>query len=554
MIKAIKAVTRKWRATLPPDRFLKEMVETDWRWHDYQSWLYRYAYISQQNWLSQRKNIARWPRRPCFSVVTPVYNVSATFLSECVESVLFQTYPHWEMLLVDDGSTAEETLKQLHLLRKIDSRIKVFLQGENNGICETTNFAISQAKGEFVVFLDHDDKISTNAFYEFACAVNTSDKQIDILYSDRDMLTPDTGVRFMYLFKPGWASETIFSSNYLCHLTAYRRTLLESLGGVDKETEGSQDHDLILRAAEYNPHVYHVPKVLYQWRQHEESVSLNPESKNYAFRAAELSIEKAMRRRGLRGEVTELSSLWRGNYRVKLEFSACEEIGIFRCEDILHQMTGALLKKALEKHRSKKYIVFLDESLTDTEENNLTLLELVSWFQIENIGIVSGKIVDEQDMIIHAGLISSERGEILSIYQTKEDDVTAGYMAWAKTVHNVSIPHPGCFAMRNDDISYYADNLHEDEDLFTLSLMMRRDERRIVFTPFARFYTDDGAAFTRKYKEMRYRRPLRPELEKILGQGDPYFSRNLSVVDNDIALNFSKDPFNEWELFEKTND
>ncbi len=545
MIRAIKAVTRRWRTTLPPDRFLKKMVETDRRWHDYQSWLYRYAYLSQQDWLSQRKKGGKWLREPCFSIVTPVYNVSANFLSECVESVLFQSYPHWEMILVDDGSTAKETLQQLHFFQDIDSRIKVFFQKENTGICETTNFAILQAKGDFVVFLDHDDKLSANAFYEFAAAINISEKEIDILYSDRDMLTPDFGVRFMYLFKPDWAPETIFSSNYLCHLTAYRRSLLETLGGVDKETEGSQDHDLILRAAEYNPHVYHVPKVLYQWRQHEASVSLNPESKNYAYRAAELSIEKAMRRRGLRGEVQEISSLWRGNYRVKLEYPADDGIGIFRCEDLLKQMTGTLLQEAFETNRSKKYIVFLDSSLAYTEENNIALQELVSWFQIEEIGIVTGKIVDEHDVIIHAGLISEKSGEIVSIYQKKEDSTTPGYMAWAQTAHNVSIPHPGCFAMRCDDLSHYVQKLGNNDDLFTLSLLLRRDGRRIVFTPFAKFQTDDGAVFIRKYKKMRYVKPFRSELEALLLRGDSYFSRNLSVSENDIALDFSEKPFDE---------
>jgi hypothetical protein len=100
---------------------------------------------------------------------------------------------------------------------------------------------------------------------------NHSDTQI--IYSDRDSLSPQ-GFRFMHLFKPDWSPETLLSGNYLFHLVVYRRDLLEQLGGVRVGLEGSQDYDLILRATDKELHVQHIPKVLYYWRQHKQSVSM----------------------------------------------------------------------------------------------------------------------------------------------------------------------------------------------------------------------------------------------------------------------------------------
>lgn len=96
---------------------------------------------------------------PKYSIVVPVYNAEA-FLHEAVDSVLNQTVPDWELLLIDDGST--DTSREIcDYYRKRDSRIKV-VSKKNEGVSVARNTALKYAEGEYVIFLDSDDWISKN--------------------------------------------------------------------------------------------------------------------------------------------------------------------------------------------------------------------------------------------------------------------------------------------------------------------------------------------------------------------------------------------------------
>lgn len=541
MIKYIKSVTRQWRNIPPHEYWLKRIYESDYRWVDYQAWLYRYNFMSQSDWINQRTLIRRSFDKKIISILTPVYNVSANYLWECVESLFFQTYPYWELILVDDCSTKSETVDLLRRLQGFDKRIKVIFQKKNRGICLTTNRALSHAEGEFAIFLDHDDKLSPDALYEVANALRQKPDS-DVIYSDRDMIS-EKGVRYMHLFKPGWAPETILTSNYLCHLTAYRRALLESLGGLQQDTEGSQDHDLILRAQETSPNVTHIPKILYHWRQHTESVSLNPESKEYAYKAAIRSVEKALERRGLEGKVEEISGLWRGNYRVKLQPPPLDGVYLhfysFSDELDFAQTIGDAVNKA----GNNPFIIFSDKALEPVEKDWME--ELVSWFKIDGVSLVTGKILDNRKRIIHAGLIINENSFVESVYYGLNDSETPGYMAWAATAHNISFAHPACFALRREEA---IDILHQFErkrgvlDFYSFCLCYRSLGRRIVYTPFAKFVTSDE-----NIERVGLIRVDCKELKKSYGglitKRDPYFSRNIAVSPEGVSLNFSTPPF-----------
>ncbi|MBU46141.1 MAG: glycosyl transferase [Flavobacteriales bacterium] len=89
------------------------------------------------------------------SIITPSYN-SVRYISECVESVLAQTYTSWEMIIVDDCS--EDDSKQLiTALSSNDIRIKTIFLDSNIGAAEARNIALAKAKGEYIAFLDSDD-------------------------------------------------------------------------------------------------------------------------------------------------------------------------------------------------------------------------------------------------------------------------------------------------------------------------------------------------------------------------------------------------------------
>ncbi len=87
------------------------------------------------------------------SIITPSYN-TGNFVASTIQSVLDQTYQNWEMLIIDDFSTdnSVEIIKSFN-----DSRIKLFVNNSNKGAAISRNYALKQAKGKWIAFLDSDD-------------------------------------------------------------------------------------------------------------------------------------------------------------------------------------------------------------------------------------------------------------------------------------------------------------------------------------------------------------------------------------------------------------
>lgn len=95
--------------------------------------------------------------QPLVSIISPTYN-HARFIADCIESVLAQTYTHWEMIIIDDGSS-DETFSIARKYAEKDKRIKPFTQ-KNIGIfrlAESYNFALKQCTGKYVAILECDD-------------------------------------------------------------------------------------------------------------------------------------------------------------------------------------------------------------------------------------------------------------------------------------------------------------------------------------------------------------------------------------------------------------
>lgn len=118
------------------------------------------------------------------SVLIPVYNREEV-VTECVDSVLAQSYSHMEILLVDDGST-DRTLEICRRLAEKDSRIRL-LERPHGGVSATRNAGLDAAKGDFVFFVDSDDIIHPQLLRTLVDGVQNSDakmaavERIDIL-------------------------------------------------------------------------------------------------------------------------------------------------------------------------------------------------------------------------------------------------------------------------------------------------------------------------------------------------------------------------------------
>lgn len=100
------------------------------------------------------------------SVIVPVYNVEK-YLSDCIDSIINQTYKNFELILVDDGSN-DFSLDICNSYRDVDSRI-VVIHTSNEGVSNARNIGIQKAKGKYIVFVDSDDTVDE---YYLECLIN----------------------------------------------------------------------------------------------------------------------------------------------------------------------------------------------------------------------------------------------------------------------------------------------------------------------------------------------------------------------------------------------
>ncbi|MCH5166317.1 MAG: glycosyltransferase [Erysipelotrichales bacterium] len=305
MVRGIKFLWREHHFLVPLYLWPKYFKRLLYRMKNVNDLFYNPFIQSDYNkWLMENKQeveIKELSYNPLISVLIPVYNVKSKYLEECINSVLEQSYQNFEICLVDDASTLEETIETLKKYEKIDDRIKIKYRKENGHISASTNDALKMAKGEFIALLDNDDVLDKNALYENVLALNEN-KKLDFIYSDEDKLDLNGKYRDPH-FKPDFSPDTLLSLNYICHFSVIRKSLVEKVGGFEVGLEGAQDHDLFLKISENTREIHHIPKILYHWRMSETSTAMNLDNKAYINDIGIKVIENALKRRGLKGIV-----------------------------------------------------------------------------------------------------------------------------------------------------------------------------------------------------------------------------------------------------------
>ena len=247
---------------------------------------------------------AKFANKPKISVLVPVYKVDPTFLEEALTSVVQQAYGNWELCIVDDAS---DDLKIAAVIERFAVRfpdqVKRSVNKVNMHISQTTNRCLEMATGEYVAFLDHDDRLYPNALAEMVRYINLHHEP-DILYSDETLIDQRGRNAATPFFKPDWSRFLHLCMNYTTHFFVCRRDLVVAVGGCRPGYEGAQDHDLMLRLVEASKKaVIHVPMCLYQWREHAMSTANSLDAKPYALDAGRRAVADALQRRSRSADV-----------------------------------------------------------------------------------------------------------------------------------------------------------------------------------------------------------------------------------------------------------
>jgi hypothetical protein len=282
----------------------------------YRRWLKKHEIeLTEETAAQLKKEGAGFKYRPLIGIVVPAYNTPQEWLKEAVESMLNQLYENWEFCIVNDGSPESHVRETLDYYSKKDNRIKIKHLRRNRGIARATNEALAMVSGEceFIAFMDSDDRLHPLALFEVVRFLNEH-PEADVIYTDEDKMTPDNRRRRPE-FKPDWSPDLFLTYNYINHLTVCRKKRVDDAGGFRAQYNWSQDYDLYLRITEKTAKVFHLPEILYHWREVPGSSAAKVDTRPLAQQKSMELLTETLQRRGIKGVVKK--GLRPGTFKVK---------------------------------------------------------------------------------------------------------------------------------------------------------------------------------------------------------------------------------------------
>lgn len=316
-----------------------------------------------------------------FSIIMPVYNVEIVWLEKAIESVCKQTYINWELCIADDASTDQRVHEYLRSIK--DKRIKIKMLKENGGISIASNEAAKLASGDYILLMDNDDEIASNALMEFYECIKRTDA--DIIYSDQDIIDTN-GEHSCPVCKPIWSPDLFCSQMYLGHLIGFRRRLFEEVGGFRRKFDGSQDYDLLLRITEKTKKIEHIDKILYSWRTLPSSTAANPDSKPYAQYAGLNAVQEHLDRVlgvGI-AKATETDNLFVYDVKYPLKDDALISI-IIPTKDHVEDLKMAI-DSIFEKSSYRNFEIIILNNNSEKKETYKYFEDIIQ--QYENVKVV----------------------------------------------------------------------------------------------------------------------------------------------------------------------
>ena len=195
----------------------------------------------------------------------PAHNAEQ-FIVPAIESVLQQTYPHWELIIVDDGST-DKTHALARKYAQQDPRIKIIQNKRLLGIPRTRNIALKAAQGELVGHIDADDLLHKKALQKMLPIFK--DKKIALAYSNFRVI--DKNNRLLQKYRSLDFNRDNLQELGWRHFGMYHKETAISVGGFNEKLITCSDGDLFMKIAQHYP-CTHIKSFLYYYRIHDNNI------------------------------------------------------------------------------------------------------------------------------------------------------------------------------------------------------------------------------------------------------------------------------------------
>lgn len=484
--------------------------------------------------------------RPRISIVVPTYKPVYQYLHEMLGSIALQVYPNWQLCIVDDASGDPEVTRILAgFAAAHPGKVAYATRAENGHIAATSNDALALADGDYVALLDHDDRLYPHALAEVVLGLNAhraaNGRYPLVVYTDERMIDEDGAPIGEVWLKPDWMPLLHLTSNYTNHLTIYSRELLAELGGFRTGFDGSQDHDLMLRATEATDAaglpVVHLPTIAYQWRSHPGSVAKDPGVKSYSVEPAMRAVAQACERRERPAKV------WRepGIVANRIDFELPDpppKVHVLVLDDASVRAgsgpsqavrTPSPTNTSAEPNQpwisgyanleishatatsTEPPAVILQQVLNDTDADFLVAMSAsarpvrADWVtamaglaQLPEVGAVGGLLLGEDRRVVSAGLIGmGSLGPVPAMAGMPPTEEV--YLAWPASIHEV-LALDSAAMMVDVRAAREVGGFHTDPAFAffhfgtDLCLRLREAGYSSVFTPYAEFVMSAAAA------------------------------------------------------------
>jgi glycosyltransferase involved in cell wall biosynthesis len=239
-----------------------------------------------------------------------VYN-RQDYLAQALDSICNQTYPHWQLILWDDGSTDNSPAIAQHYAQQ-DDRIR-FIAATHTGRATALQSAISFTTAPYLAWIDDDDRLAPLALAATIATLHHN-PQVGMVYTDC-ILIDSTGQEL----GPDHRSAIPYSPKRLLvdfmtfHFRLIRREVYDKVGGIDLNFPCAQDYDICLKISEVTE-IKHLPVPLYYYRKHPHSISQARQLQQRELSAQ--AVRNALTRRGL-GDRLELRVTDSGKFQLR---------------------------------------------------------------------------------------------------------------------------------------------------------------------------------------------------------------------------------------------
>jgi GT2 family glycosyltransferase len=541
-----------------------------------------------------KRRIAAMPEPPLISIVMPTHNTREAWLRRAIDSVVDQLYPHWQLCICDDASSAPHVREVLREYAQREPRICVHFRTDHGGVCAASNAAVAMATGDFAALLDHDDELRLDALFHIAREIKAH-PGVQLIYTDEDKISIQ-GLRCDPHFKPDWNYDLFLSYNLITHLAVYRLQRLKEIGGFRCGFEGAQDYDLALRFITGLPAacIRHVPHLLYHWRMHPDSTALSQHAKPHAHEAARRAIKDHLRQLAIDAEVLpapEEATLHRVKYALPLRRPRVTLI-------ILTRDRLALLKRCVESVLSKTDYPSFETMIIDngstcpatlgylaelSERENVTvrrreipfnfsrlnneavrsatgdiigllnndtevlnadwLREMVSQVARPGIGVVGARLWYPHFQLQHGGIIVGVGGVAGHAHKHLPRGLS-GYMHRAVVVQNLSAVTAACMLVRRhvyEEVGGFDERLAVAFNDVDFCLKVCNLGYRVLWTPYAELLHHESAS--RGYEDTREKhKRFAHEIALVKSRWgelllrDPAYNPNLTLDSEDFSL------------------